>query len=79
MTSTKGIIIGGVKKIKEITSSEAILELENTPLKIKGNNLALVKTNNDINTIELEGEIYGLEFKAEKKKEKEEIKNLQKS
>ena len=43
MTSTKGIIIGGVKKIKEITSSEAILELENTPLKIKGNNLALVK------------------------------------
>ena len=30
MTSTKGIIIGGVKKIKEITSSEAILELENT-------------------------------------------------
>lgn len=69
MTSTKGIIIGGVKKIKEITSSEAILELENTPLKIKGNNLALVKTNNDINTIELEGEIYGFEFKAEKKKE----------
>lgn len=47
MTSTKGIIIGGVKKIKEITSSEAILELENTPLKIKGNSLALVKTNNE--------------------------------
>ena len=28
-----------------------------------------IKTNNDINTIELEGEIYDLEFKAEKKKE----------
>lgn len=69
MNSTKGITIGGVKKIKEITSTEALLELDDTPLKIIGNNLALIKTYNEINTIELEGEINGIEFKNEKKKE----------
>lgn len=69
MSSTKAITVGGVKKIKEITATEAILELENTPLTIKGNNLTLAKTNNEMNNVELEGEIYSLEFKALKTKE----------
>lgn len=63
------IEITGVKKIVELTPTSCILELESSPLKIEGNNLALTKTNNDINTVILEGDIYSLFLKKEPKKE----------
>lgn len=63
------IEIKGIKKIIEITQTEASLMLENSPLIIKGEDLTLVKSNNELDTIILKGKISSLDFKTKKNKD----------
>lgn len=63
------IEIKGIKKIIEITQTEASLLLEISPLIIKGEDLTLVKSNNELDTIILKGKISSLDFKTKKSKD----------
>lgn len=63
------IEIKGIKKIIEITQTEASLLLEISPLIIKGEDLTLVKSNNELDTIILKGKISSLDFKTKKNKD----------
>lgn len=63
------IEIKGIKKIIEITSSEASLILDNYPLIIKGEDLTLTKSNTEFDSITLKGKISSLDFKTKKNKD----------
>ncbi len=69
MLNNEEIEIKGIKKIIEITQTEASLMLENSPLIIKGEDLTLVKSSNELDTIILKGKISSLDFKTKKNKD----------